>query len=160
VRADGLARTTPGIRVPAPFAEHLTNHFGQPASPRLASEYQPLSLYPVGYDFVMDHTYQAIVRGRFENLLDSSRAVLLREAGSHDLLSAKFTEEGTFTYDESLLAFTFRYLVTSPENADEDRVTQIAVRKSVAFLEAAQYGYRDLKPVATDLDEVRVRRNG
>jgi hypothetical protein len=107
-----------------------------------------------------DHTYQVIVRGQFRNLSETSRATLLRESASHDMLSAKFTEEGTFTYDTSLLAFTFRYLVASPEIDEEDKAIAVAIRKATAFLESADHGYDDLKSVATDLADVRIRRRG
>lgn len=110
--------------------------------------------------FMTDHTYQVIVRGRFHALSETSRVTLLGEADGHDTLSARFTEEGTFTYDKSLLAFTLRYLVTAPDTDNEDKVMARAVAKASTFLEAANHGYRDLTSVATDLTDVRIRRKG
>ena len=55
--------------------------------------------------------HRVVVRGQFAHLTDAQRAALLAEVAEHDWFKATFTEWGTFTYDERLLNFNFRYEV-------------------------------------------------
>jgi len=61
--------------------------------------------------------YRVVVRGQFSDLDDDLRARLLAEAADHDLFRSAFTAEGTFTYDERLIAFNLRYEIRVPEDA-------------------------------------------
>ncbi|MCX5121745.1 DUF6204 family protein [Micromonospora sp. NBC_00362] len=103
-------------------------------------------------------TYQVIVRGKFAPLGDEQQAALLAKADEHDVFQAKFTEQGTVTYERSLLTFTFRCLVP----ANEEDKEAIVIGKAEALAAAAVSGlgadYRDLKSVSTDLDSIRIRR--
>ncbi|MFJ2781024.1 MULTISPECIES: DUF6204 family protein [unclassified Kitasatospora] len=105
-------------------------------------------------------TYQVITQGKFAPLDDEQRAALLAQADEHDLMKARFTEEGTVTYDRALLTFTFRVLVpATPEDKPEivlekaEKLTAEAVRRLGA-------GFRDLKSRSTDLDSIKIKRKG
>ncbi|MFD0782705.1 DUF6204 family protein [Micromonospora azadirachtae] len=105
-------------------------------------------------------TYQIIVRGKFAPLGDEQRATLLAKAGDHDVFRAKFTEDGTVTYEPSLLAFTFRCLVPATEEEKEAAVIGRAETLAVAAVRKLGADYRDLKSVSTDLDTIKIRRPG
>jgi hypothetical protein len=104
-------------------------------------------------------TYQVIVRGKFAPLDDEQRPALLAKADEHDVFRAKFTEEGTVTYERSLLAFTFRCVVPATEEDKE----AVVIGKAEALPAAAGLGlgadYRDLKSVSTDLDNIKIRND-
>jgi len=102
--------------------------------------------------------YRVTVRGKFDGLSDSARARLLAEVDAHDLLAAAFTEVGTFTYDRTLLAFTFRYAVTVPDVPDEKRALATARGRAVESLEDQACGYRDLDLSATNMNDIPIRR--
>ncbi|MEU2510909.1 DUF6204 family protein [Streptomyces syringium] len=109
----------------------------------------------------MSHTtYQVIVQGKFAPLDDEQRASLRARADEHDVFSARFTEEGTVTYQRTLHGFAFRVLVPADEEDSEalvlskaEELAAVAVRKL-----GAECG--DLRSVATDLASIKVRRKG
>jgi hypothetical protein len=104
-------------------------------------------------------TYRVIVRGRFAGLDDAARARLARDAAEHDLLTARFTDEGTLTYDERLDAFQHRVVVRVDGGPGEEDEARTAGELAAAeHLHAAGLGHRDLRSSATCLDDVRVRR--
>jgi len=104
-------------------------------------------------------TYRVTVRGRFDGLDDDTRARLLGEAAEHDVLVARFTDEGTLTYDQRLDAFQHRVVVRVDEGPGEEDVALTAGElAAVEYLEAAGLGYGRLRSSATCLDDVKVRR--
>ncbi|WDZ87750.1 DUF6204 family protein [Micromonospora cathayae] len=105
-------------------------------------------------------SYQVIVRGKFPPLDDRQRADLLARADDHDVYQARFTEEGTLTYERSLLGFTFRCLVPATEEDGESVVTGRAEALAGAAVRGLGADYRDLTSVATDLDSIKIRRRG
>jgi len=107
----------------------------------------------------MSHkNYQVIVYGKFGPLDDDQRAKLLAVADEHDLFRAKFTEEGTVTYERPLLTFTFRCVM----KADEDDKTAIVMAKAedlaTAAVRALGADVRDLRSVSTDLETIKIKR--
>lgn len=102
-------------------------------------------------------TYQVIVRGRFAPLDDGQRAALLARADEHDVYQARFTEEGTVTYERSLLGFTFRCLVPATGEDDEAVVTGRAEALAAAAVAELGAGHRDLTSVSTDLADIKIR---
>lgn len=105
----------------------------------------------------MDDTYRVLVRGRFGDLDERSRAELLADAPAHDVLSAAFTAEGTLTYDRSLLGFTFRYAVSAVgDHAERDARDEAELRAADA-LTAAGYPFRDLRATATRMADIAGR---
>jgi hypothetical protein len=104
-------------------------------------------------------TYRVTVRGRFDGLDDRTRARLQGEAAEHDVLVARFADEGTLTYDQRLDAFQHRVVVRVDEGTDEEDVARTAGElAAVEYLEAAGLGYRRLRSTATCVDDVKVRR--
>lgn len=49
------------------------------------------------------HTYRVIVRGTWDALTDEARQRLLGEASEHGMLSMRFTEDGSLSYEPSPL---------------------------------------------------------
>ncbi|WP_229401379.1 DUF6204 family protein [Micromonospora okii] len=103
-------------------------------------------------------SYQVIVRGKFPPLDDKQRAELLARADEHDVFQAKFTEEGTVTYERSLLGFTFRCLVPADEADGEPVVIGRAEALAVAAVRGLGADCRDLRSVSTDLGDIKIRR--
>lgn len=103
-------------------------------------------------------SYRVTVRGRFQALTDEQRRVLRDEASEHDALDAAFTEEGTFTYDDFLSAFSFRSLVV--DDAPEPEVATANARTAaelaaVEYLASKGLGYGDLRVESTSVDDVK-----
>ncbi|WP_329110189.1 DUF6204 family protein [Micromonospora sp. NBC_01699] len=105
-------------------------------------------------------TYQVIVRGKFAPLDDGQRARLLAEAEEHNLFQARFTLDGTVTYERALLMFTFRCLVPATEEEKEAVVIGRAEALAAAAIRALGADFQDLESVATDLDSIKIRRRG
>ena len=104
-------------------------------------------------------TYRVVVRGRFSGLDEPTRARLRQEAAEHDLLTARFTDAGTLTYDERLDAFQHRVVVRVDAGPGEEDVARTAGElAAMAHLDAAGLGHRDLRSSATCTDDVKVRR--
>ena len=104
-------------------------------------------------------TYRVIVRGRFDGLDEPTRTRLLSEAAEHDVLTARFTDDGTLTYDRRADAFQHRVVVRVDEGPGEEDVALTAGElAAVEHLDAAGLGYRDLRAKATCVDDVKVRR--
>jgi hypothetical protein len=104
-------------------------------------------------------TYRVVVRGRFAGLDEEARSRLRREAAEHDLLTARFTDEGTLTYDERLDAFQHRVVVRVDEGPDEEAVALTAGElAALQHLDATGLGHGDLRATATCTDDVKVRR--
>ncbi|MFJ5234138.1 DUF6204 family protein [Kitasatospora sp. NPDC088391] len=97
-------------------------------------------------------TFRITVRGSFDALTDGQRAALQAEAAEHDLLQARFTEEGHLSYDLAARPFfTFRFLEHG--EAEED-VVAASVRAETAaelWLTDRGYGYKGLKSQAQDM---------
>lgn len=102
-------------------------------------------------------TYQVIVRGRFAPLDAGQRAALLAKADEHEVFQARFTEEGTVTYERSLLAFTFRCLIPATGEETEAGVIGRAEALAAAAVSALGADHRDLRSVSTDLDNIKIR---
>ena len=106
-----------------------------------------------------ERTYRVTVRGRFDGLDDRTRARLEAEAQEHDVLVARFTDDGTLTYDQRIDAFQHRVVVRVDEGADEEDVARTAGElAAVEYLEAAGLGYGRLRSSATCVDDVKIRR--
>ena len=71
-------------------------------------------------------TYRVTVRGRFAGLDEATRDRLRREAAEHDVVVARFVDEGTLTYDQRIDAFQHRVVVRVDEGAGEQDVARTA----------------------------------
>jgi phage baseplate assembly protein gpV len=97
------------------------------------------------------------VRGKFAPLDDEQRAELLAPADEHDLPWARFTEQGTVTYDRALHAFTFRCIVPATEEEADTVVISTAERLAAESVHALGADSRDLRSSSTDLDSIKIK---
>jgi hypothetical protein len=103
-------------------------------------------------------TYRATVRGRFDGLSPEDRDRLLGDLDAHDALYAAFTTDGTFTYDRSLSAFSFRFLL---EDEVDDAVkadasaTTVAELRAIEWLEEQQLGYQALRVELANIEDMK-----
>jgi hypothetical protein len=104
-------------------------------------------------------TYRVLVRGVLDGLTDESRARLLADVDAHDLLSARFTDEGTLAYDRSLGPVSFRVIVQveggPTEEDDASAAGQLALLER---LETLGVGCRRLRATVTSVDDMRIHR--
>jgi hypothetical protein len=99
--------------------------------------------------------FRVFVRGRFADLADDVRARLLAEVEQHHAIdAARFTPEGTMTYERNLAAFTFRYELRSNDDDAEGDVLARATADATARLDAAGITYKGLRASATDMASV------
>jgi hypothetical protein len=105
-------------------------------------------------------TYQVITQGKFAPLTDEQRAALLARVDDHGVLNARFTEEGTVTYDRSLYAFSFRVLIPATDKDTERVVLAKAEERATATVRELGADCRDLRSVSTDLASIKIRRKG
>jgi hypothetical protein len=104
-------------------------------------------------------TYRVVVRGVFDGLADLQRARLRADQAAHELMVARYTEQGTLTYDAALSAFSHRVLVqVQPGPAEEDDAHTAGQLAAMEYLDAAGLGYRRLRSSVTCMDDVKIRR--
>ncbi|MBK3569261.1 MULTISPECIES: DUF6204 family protein [unclassified Streptomyces] len=105
------------------------------------------------------HTYRVIVRGTWDGLTDEARQRLLGEASEHGMLSMRFTEEGSLSYEPSPLKhFSWRYVVVSDAADGVEMAAALAEDRAETALKGLGYGFRDLRSTVTDLDTMKVNR--
>jgi Family of unknown function (DUF6204) len=97
--------------------------------------------------------YRVVVRGQFDGLNDLTRSKLSAEADDHDFLLSAFTSEGTFTYDDRLIAFNFRYEMRGDDGAADEStaIGNEALARAVHWLNRAGYGHKRLRATVTDM---------
>jgi hypothetical protein len=96
--------------------------------------------------------YRVIVRGRFGELDEETRARLRDGLDEHDVLNAgRFTKEGTLTYERPLRNFTMRFEVREP---DQDAAFAEAERRTVEHLDRAGIPHRVDRVVGSDMASV------
>lgn len=99
--------------------------------------------------------HRVVVRGQFADLTAEQRAALLAEADDHSIFRSSFTEWGTFTYDERLVAFNFRYEVrTDDEDDDGPDPVEVGLAKAQASLAEWGLASKHLRATAADLQEM------
>lgn len=99
--------------------------------------------------------YRVAVRGRFADLTDEARAMLVAEAPEHDTVSVgAFTDEGTFTYEPSIDFFTFRFQIRSRGDDARSDAELEAIDRAERYLSHRHLGFRALKVQATDMATV------
>lgn len=103
--------------------------------------------------------HRVVVRGQFADLTADQRTALLGEADDHSIFRSSFTEWGTFTYDERLVAFNFRYEVRSNVEADDGTgevpdPVEVGLAKAQASLTEWGLGSKHLRATAADLTEL------
>ncbi|MEV7995568.1 DUF6204 family protein [Streptomyces sp. NPDC086077] len=103
------------------------------------------------------HTYRVIVRGTWDALSDEARSRLLAEAADHGMLSMRFTEEGTLSYEASPLKhFSMRFVVVSDAGDGEEMAAALAQERAETMLRGLGYGFGELRSTVTDLDTMKI----
>ncbi|MCQ8769829.1 DUF6204 family protein [Streptomyces telluris] len=105
-------------------------------------------------------TYQVLTKGKFAQLSDEQRVALQAVASQHDVFSARFTEEGTVTYERALNGFTFRVLIPADEKDPEALVHGMAEELCTAAVRRLGADCRDLQSVSTDRASIKINRKG
>jgi hypothetical protein len=101
--------------------------------------------------------FRVTIRGTFAGLDEAGRAALREQAAGP---GASFTEEGTFTCDSSLSAFTFRCQVPPPPEGEQPDEEAWAALRATGALEAYGYPHRVLRLAVTDMRTIKIRRKG
>ncbi len=107
----------------------------------------------------MTQTFRVTVRGQFSELTKQARGYLAGVQKDHDLFVSSFTEEGTFTYDERLLFFNFRYELRADGADAQERAEVDAVNRTELFLRTMKIGYKDLGAKSMDMSAMWSRRS-
>jgi hypothetical protein len=94
--------------------------------------------------------FRVTISGAFDGLSEAGRDAVLAASRT------AFTEEGTFTHDDALSAFTFRCQV--PAGPDDGEAE--ATRGALAALDAHGLPYRLLRVAVTDMRAIKIRRKG
>lgn len=106
----------------------------------------------------MTKIQRVVVRGHFADLDDDTRARLLAEAADHDIFRSAFTADGTFTYDDRLVAFNVRYEIRVPDADDADdaeaAAVDVAIERTTRWLTSVGIGHKHLRATATDMTSV------
>jgi hypothetical protein len=96
--------------------------------------------------------HRVVVRGQFSDLTDEQRAALLAEVDDHDIFKSSFTEWGTFTYDDNLVAFNFRYEVRIDPDSDASQdPAALGLARATAQLIEWGIGHKHLRATAADM---------
>lgn len=106
-----------------------------------------------------EHTYRVLVRGRFTDLDEPSRARLKAAANQHDILTSGFSEEGGLAYDQALDFFSFRIQLTAKAETTDRAVCNQGLTQAARAIEKLGVDFRDLRATATDMNLIKTRRH-
>ncbi|NEA46157.1 DUF6204 family protein [Streptomyces sp. SID10815] len=105
------------------------------------------------------HTYRVIVRGAWDGLTEGARERLLAEAADHGMMSMRFTEEGSLSYEPAPLKhFSMRYVVVCDAEDGAELAAAIAEDRAATALRELGYGFGELRSTVTDLDTMKINR--
>ncbi|MEI6495234.1 MAG: DUF6204 family protein [Actinomycetota bacterium] len=108
-----------------------------------------------------ERVYRVTVRGRFAALDDTKRSFLKRTQPEHDLFKSAFTPEGTFTFDERIQFFNFRYELRTAEG--DAAAGAMALAETTNFLSTLGLPHKGLKADVVDVsaiwDDPRIARS-
>ena len=103
-------------------------------------------------------TFRVTVRGQFADLTPKAKAFLERHVDEHDMFRARFTTEGTFTYDRALKFFNLRYEVREVETGESSaRAVERALFEAEMFLSTMQIGFSRLRAAVMDMSAMTER---
>ena len=108
----------------------------------------------------MTWTFRITVRGRFDGLDEDQRRSLRAAQDDHDMLSARFSPEGTFLYTPELVNYQHRFLITSDEADRDDAETLANIRAeelSAADLSSRGFEGRTISVSAVCVEDIKVR---
>lgn len=102
--------------------------------------------------------FRVTVRGQFADLTPSVKAFLERHVHEHDMSLARFTPEGTFTYDRALRFFNLRYEIRELDIGDPSaRATERSLFEAEMFLSTMQIGFSRLRAALMDMSAMTER---
>ena len=103
-------------------------------------------------------TFRVTVRGQFADLSPKAKAFLERHIDEHDIFLARFTPEGTLTYDRALKFFNLRYEVREPDSGEASaRAVERALFEAELFLSTMQLGFTRLRAALMDMSAMTER---
>jgi hypothetical protein len=95
--------------------------------------------------------FRATVRGQFDGLADEQADALRARADEHDILTARFTKEGSFVYSPALTWFNLRYEVRQPDEASDEEVEAVTLDLAIERLARMGIGYKRLRVELLDM---------
>lgn len=103
-------------------------------------------------------TFRVTVRGQFRELTPKATAFLERSVEDHDVFLAKFTPEGTFTYDRALKFFNLRYEIRELDAVgSSERAIERALFEAELFLSTMKIGFSRLRAALMDMSAMTER---
>lgn len=108
--------------------------------------------------------FRVTVRGRFADLTDQARRYLVGAQAEHDIFESAYTPEGTFTYDQRIDFFNFRFEVREGGDHPAEAAAERSIAETWLFLRTMDFGSRELKADVVDMSamwadvELRQRR--
>ena len=104
------------------------------------------------------HIYRVVVRGEFADLDPDVALDLRAHLDDHDLFRATYTKAGTFTYDDRLHAFSFRFecRISSDDGPEACAAEAQARAEALAteYLEHRGITYKRLRSTPTDMADM------
>lgn len=95
-----------------------------------------------------------VVRGHFAGLDNTTRHRLLDEADEHDITLSRFTREGWWVYDRSLVAFNFRYEVRVRGDESIEELRRQTEQRTAEFLDERGVPHKYMRSSVTDMSEM------
>ena len=103
--------------------------------------------------------FRVIVRGHFSDLSESMRERLLANVSHHDLFRARYTTEGCWSYDPSLVAFNIRFELRGRGPNASREVQTIAESRAQSLLEREGVTYRRIRSTVTNMQDLWNQRD-
>src|ERR1700709_2457942 len=90
-------------------------------------------------------TYQVVMKGKFGELDEKTGSRLLAKIGQHSRFQGKFTDDGTLSYTDGLIGFTYRATVYTPDSGDiqQSLESQSETKLSTLMDKIGKFPYRD-----------------
>jgi len=90
-------------------------------------------------------TYHVVMKGKFGELDEKTRRRLLSKIEQHSPFQGKFTDDGTLSYTDSLIGFTYRATIYTPDSeyVQESLESQSQTKLSNLMDKIGKFPYRD-----------------
>jgi hypothetical protein len=102
----------------------------------------------------MSRIFRVTVRGHFADLDAETKERLLADADAHAITKSAYTPEGFFTYEPSLVAFSFRYEIRSRDDDAQADAEAQGLSRAEAFLAEAGIGAKHVKVKSVDMADI------
>jgi hypothetical protein len=97
------------------------------------------------------------VRGQFDRLSEDQSRILADHAAGHDVTAAAYTPRGTFIYDQTHRAFSFRYEIRVEEDdraSADGRAAARALELAESYLDEVQLPHKRVRASAVNMADV------